>query len=94
MAAVAQDDIADVAVAVLTEPEAHLSATYSLSGPEALTLTQVAATISAVTGRTVSYAEERCRRHSASRASYGAPDWQVEAWVRPTPPSPPASSPT
>src|SRR5439155_22774549 len=38
VAAVAQDDIAEAAVAVLRQPDGHDGATYSLTGPEALTL--------------------------------------------------------
>ena len=39
---VAQDDIADVAAVVLADPGAHVDATYTMTGPEALTLTEVA----------------------------------------------------
>ncbi|GAB3198467.1 SDR family oxidoreductase [Geodermatophilus arenarius] len=81
VAAVAQDDVADAAVAVLREPAAHAGRTYDLTGPEALTLAEVAATITAVTGRPVRYHAETVEEAFASRASYGAPDWQVEAWV-------------
>jgi len=81
VAAVAQDDVADAAVAVLRDPDAHAGATYELTGPEALTLTEVAATITAVTGRAVRYTAETLAEAHASRASYAAPDWQVDAWV-------------
>jgi NAD(P)H dehydrogenase (quinone) len=81
VAAVAQDDVADAAVAVLRDPAPHAGATYDLTGPEALTMTEVAATITAVTGRPVRFHDETLEEAYASRASYGAPDWQVEAWV-------------
>jgi NAD(P)H dehydrogenase (quinone) len=81
VAVVAQDDIADAAVAVLQDPAAHAGRTYDLTGPEALTLTDVAATLTAVTGRPVSYSPETVEEAYASRASYGAPDWQLDAWV-------------
>ncbi|MGY1780209.1 SDR family oxidoreductase [Geodermatophilus sp. SYSU D01036] len=81
VAAVAQDDVADAAVAVLRDPAAHAGRTYDLTGPEALTLTEVAETITAVTGRPVRYHAETVEEAFASRASYGAPGWQVEAWV-------------
>ncbi|GAA4701150.1 SDR family oxidoreductase [Phytohabitans rumicis] len=80
-AAVTQDDIADVAAAVLRDPGAHENARYDLTGPEALTLHEVAATISEVTGRTVDYHDESLNEAYASRAGYGAPTWQVDAWV-------------
>ncbi|BCB79093.1 SDR family oxidoreductase [Phytohabitans flavus] len=81
VAAVAQDDIADAAVAVLREPEQHANARYDLTGPAALTLREVAATITEVTGRPVRYQDESLNEAYASRAAYGAPAWQVEAWV-------------
>jgi uncharacterized protein YbjT (DUF2867 family) len=81
VAAVAQDDIADVAAAVLLDPGAHAGRTYDLTGPEALSLGDVAAALSAATGRQVRYERETVEQAHASRASYGAPDWQVEAWV-------------
>lgn len=81
VAAVAQDDIADAAAAVLQSPTDHADATYTLTGPEALTLDEAAAIISAATGRDVSYHPETVPEAYSSRAVYGAPDWQVDAWV-------------
>ena len=80
MALVAQDDIA-AAVAMLREPTAHAGRTYDLTGPEVLALAEVAAVLSAVTGRAVLYVPATVEEALASRAFYGAPDWQVEAWV-------------
>lgn len=79
--AVAQDDIADVAAAVLRRPDDHAGRTYDLTGPAALSLGSVAATLTAATGRPVTYVAETVDEAYASRASYGAPDWQVDAWV-------------
>jgi uncharacterized protein YbjT (DUF2867 family) len=81
VAVVAQDDVADVAVAVLRSPPAHVRCTYELTGPEALNFAEIAAVITAVTGRPVSYYDEALDEAYASRAGYGAPDWQLEAWV-------------
>lgn len=78
---VAQDDIADAATAVLRDPDPHAGTTYSLTGPEALTLNEIAAILSSVTSRKVSYHPETIDEAYASRAHYGAPDWQVDAWV-------------
>ncbi|WP_284044078.1 SDR family oxidoreductase [Actinoplanes sp. M2I2] len=80
-AVVAQDDIVDAAVAVLRDPAAHDGRTYDLTGPVALSLAEVAATISSVTGREVRYQAESLSEAYASRASYGAPQWQLDAWV-------------
>jgi NAD(P)H dehydrogenase (quinone) len=81
VAAVAMDDIADAAAVVLLNPDAHAGTTYTLTGPEALTLDDVAATLTAALNRQVSYHPETLEEAYASRASYGAPQWQLDAWV-------------
>ncbi|HET6532452.1 MAG TPA: SDR family oxidoreductase [Actinoplanes sp.] len=78
---VAQDDIADAASAVLRDPHPHIGATYDLTGPAALTFTEMAATITEVTGRPTRFENETLEQAYASRARYGAPRWQVDAWV-------------
>ncbi len=77
VAAVARADVADVAVAVLRAPSDHVDATYVLTGPEALTLSEVAER----TGKT--FEDETVEQAYASRrAAYPwAEDWQLDAWV-------------
>ncbi|TRW43973.1 SDR family oxidoreductase [Georgenia yuyongxinii] len=81
VAAVAQDDIADAAAAILRDPAGHDGHAYDLTGPEELTLTEVAAILSEHLGRQVRYLAETVEEAFASRAHYGAPGWEVEAWV-------------
>jgi len=85
VAAVARDDIADAAVAVLLgdggDPARHDGRGYDMTGPEALTLAEIAEELSRVAGRPISYQEETVEEAYASRASYGAPDWEVDGWV-------------
>jgi NAD(P)H dehydrogenase (quinone) len=78
---VAQADIAEVAVAVLTSNGAYDGRTLNLTGPEALTMNEIAAILSDHLGRTVYYIPETIDEAYASRASYGAPQWQVDGWV-------------
>jgi NAD(P)H dehydrogenase (quinone) len=81
-AAVTRDDIADVAVAVLLEGgEGHAGRTYDLTGPEAFTLAEAAEELSRAAGRPVTYHAETLDEAYASRAHYGAPDWEVAGWV-------------
>ena len=80
VAAVARDDIADVAVAVLLG-DGHDGRTYDVTGPEAITLQEVAEELSRVTGRSITYHAETLEEAYESRASYGAPDFEVEGWV-------------
>jgi len=79
--AVSRADVARSAVAVLRQPGEHAGTTYELTGREALDLSDVARTITEVTGRPTSYHAETIEEAYASRASYNAPDWQVDAWV-------------
>jgi len=81
VAIVARADVARTVSRVLENPEAHANQTYTLTGPEALTLTQVAAVITDVTGTPTTFYNETLDEAYASRASYNAPDWQVDAWV-------------
>jgi NAD(P)H dehydrogenase (quinone) len=80
VAAVARDDIADVAAAVLLG-DGHDGRTYDVTGSEAITLHEVAEELSRVTGRTITYYAETLEEAYASRASYGAPEFEVEGWV-------------
>jgi NAD(P)H dehydrogenase (quinone) len=81
VSAVTQDDVADAATAVLRSAADHAGAVYDLTGPEDLTLEQVAAIITKTTGRQVTYHPETVEEAYASRAAYGAPGWQVDGWV-------------
>lgn len=76
VAAVARADVADVAVAVLRDPAAHAGATYTLSGPEALTLTEIAERTGV---RFEDETEEAA--YAWRREQYGAEQWQLDAWV-------------
>jgi len=80
-AMVARADVARVAAAVLLNPEAHADTTYDLTGPEELTLAEVAEKLSAHTGRAVSFHDETIPEAYASRAKWHAPGWQNDAWV-------------
>jgi NAD(P)H dehydrogenase (quinone) len=81
VAAVARDDIAEVAVAVLAEDGGHDGRTYDLTGSEALTMEEVARELSRAAGRPITYRNETMEEAYASRAPYGAPDWEVAGWV-------------
>ena len=81
VAAVARADVADVAAAILRSPARHEGATYELTGPEALSMAQIAQRAGAVVGRTLDYRAETVDEAYASRARYGAEQWQLDAWV-------------
>ena len=57
VAAVARDDVAAAAAAVLADPRAHVGSIYDLTGPESLSFTEVARIVSESTGRAVTFHE-------------------------------------
>ncbi len=81
VAPVSRRDVAEVAAAVLRAPADHAGTTYDLTGPEALTLDQIAEVLSDVTGRPHRFHDETLEEARSSRAHYGAPGWMVEAWI-------------
>jgi uncharacterized protein YbjT (DUF2867 family) len=81
VAAVSRDDIARTAAHVLREPDAHRGATYTLTGPEALTLSEVAEILTRESGRPTRFHNETLDEAYASRAKWNAPSWQNDAWV-------------
>lgn len=67
------DDIADVAVAALTEP-GHVGQLYELTGPRTLTMAEAAAEIGAALGREIRYTEVDPDAYSAGMRAAGLPD--------------------
>jgi NAD(P)H dehydrogenase (quinone) len=81
LAAVLRDDIADAVVELLTGEGDFAGQAYDLTGPEAFTLGEAAAEMSRASGKRISFVDETLGEARASRAVYGAPDWEVEAWI-------------
>ena len=80
VAAVARDDVADVAAAVLLG-SGHDGQTYDLTGPTAFTLAEAAAALTEAAGVPIGYHAETVDEAYRSRSGYGAPDWAVDGWV-------------
>lgn len=78
---VARADVVRTAAAILREPELHLGRSYQLTGPQALSMPEVAAILTEETGSAVRFVNESLEQAHASRAGYGAPAWQLDAWV-------------
>lgn len=81
VAAVARADVADVAAAVLADPAAHRNATYTLTGPEAVTMTEAAVRMTAALGRPFSFVDQTLDEAYASRRVFSTEQWQLDAWV-------------
>ena len=71
------DDVADVAVAALSD-DRHVGELYELTGPRSLTFAQAAAEIAEATGREVTYVPVSLARHADELGRHGAPAEVVE----------------
>jgi uncharacterized protein YbjT (DUF2867 family) len=75
VSAVLRDDVAAAAAAVLERAADHGGQTYELTGPEAFSLAEAAELLG------VAYHDETDEEAFASRAAFGAPDYEVRGWV-------------
>ena len=73
-------DIADAAVAALTG-SGHEGKIYSLTGPEALTMAEVAERLSAATGRTIRYSNVPPQAAKQAQLAAGVPPYLADALV-------------
>jgi uncharacterized protein YbjT (DUF2867 family) len=80
LAAILRDDVAAAAAAVLTS-DGHDGRSYDLTGPEAFSLAEAAELMSRATGKAIRFQDETDEEAFASRAVFGAPDWEVRGWV-------------
>jgi uncharacterized protein YbjT (DUF2867 family) len=79
---VSVEDIAAVAAVTLTEPEAHAGSAYAPTGPQALTMAEAAAMISAAAGRTITYRDTDREQWIAAMVSTGIPAEYAEVLRR------------
>ena len=71
------EDIADIAVAALTE-DGHAGQLYELTGPRSLTFAEAAKEIAEATGREIRYVPVSLEEHAAEAAEHGVPAEVVE----------------
>ncbi|MGW5519308.1 NAD(P)H-binding protein [Nocardia africana] len=72
------EDIADVAVAALTE-HGHAGEIYELTGPRALTFAEAVATIASATGRMIGYQPVGLDEYAAAMSAMGLPPEVVDS---------------
>ncbi|HZU34042.1 MAG TPA: SDR family oxidoreductase [Candidatus Angelobacter sp.] len=77
---VSREDVAQVAAAILSSSN-PLTGTPDVTGPEAITFTEAARRLSAITGRNLRFEDESLEEGRRWRRATGAKDWQVETWV-------------
>jgi uncharacterized protein YbjT (DUF2867 family) len=79
-APITRDDIADVAVSALLNKQQD-TARLDLTGPDLLTMSEVARLLTESFGKPVTFINETIEEAFASRADYDAPAYEVEGWV-------------
>jgi uncharacterized protein YbjT (DUF2867 family) len=75
------DDVADVAVSVVREPDRHRGATYEVTGPQALDGHDVAAALSHATGGSIDFVDTPMTAVREQLARSGMPPAMVDAFV-------------
>ncbi|HEX7352645.1 SDR family oxidoreductase [Brachybacterium sp.] len=78
---VARRDVAEVAARILRDPVPWAGRTLDLTGPVAVSLAEAALLMTRSLGEEYEFVDETLAEARASRASYGAPDWQLDAWI-------------
>src|SRR5919107_230734 len=73
-------DIAEVAVAALTQP-GHEGKSYELTGPQALTHAEMAETLSKALGRQVAFIDIPSEAIRDAFLGFGVPEWQADGLV-------------
>ncbi|MDN6302692.1 MAG: SDR family oxidoreductase [Dermabacteraceae bacterium] len=78
---VARRDVAEVAARILREPAPWAGRALDLTGPVAVTLAEAVLLMTRARGEEYEFVDETLAEARASRAPYGAPDWQIDAWL-------------
>ncbi|MGT2829095.1 SDR family oxidoreductase [Streptococcus hillyeri] len=81
VSAVVRDDVVSVALAILQNPEKWENETLDMTGPEELTLSEMAEQISNIWDKKISYVEESVDEAYVSRKVWEAEDWEYDSWV-------------
>lgn len=78
---VARRDVAEVAARILRDPAPWAGRALDLTGPVAVTLAEAVLLMTLARGEEYEFVDETLTEARASRVPYGAPDWQIDAWI-------------
>lgn len=81
VSAVLRSDVAQVAAAILKNPDQWRNQTLNMTGPEELTLAEMAQQASQILGKDIPYIEETVEQAYESRKVWPAEDWEYDSWV-------------
>ena len=78
---VAREDAGRVAAGVLADPGRYENQTLDVTGPQALTLDEIAQILTRVQARPVTYVRETIEEAYESRKKWPAAQWEYDSWV-------------
>lgn len=81
VSAVARKDTSRVAAEILLNPKEWENQTLNLTGPEDLSMEEIVALLSKVTGDAIAYVDETVEEAYESRKKWPAQTWEYDAWV-------------
>lgn len=81
VSAVARKDTSRVAAEILLNPKKWEKQTLNLTGPEELSMEEIVALLSKVTGNSIKYIDESLEEAYESRKKWPAETWEYDAWV-------------
>lgn len=81
VSAVVRSDVAQVAAKILQEPQKWKGQILNMTGPDNLSLAQIAEQVGQYVGRNMAYTPESLEEAYQSRKAWPAEDWEYDAWV-------------
>ena len=81
VSAVARKDTSRVAAEILLHPKKWENQSLNLTGPEDLSMEEIVALLSKVTGNSITYVNESVEEAYESRKKWPAETWEYDTWV-------------
>lgn len=81
VSAVVRSDVSEVVAKILENPGKCENQTLNMTGPEELSITEIAKTVSEYFGKEIKYIEETVEEAYESRKIWKAEQWEYDSWV-------------
>lgn len=81
VSAVVREDVAAVALAVLQNPQKFANQVLDMTGPESLSMAEIADIVGRAWKKNITYIEETVEEAYESRKAWPAEDWEYDSWV-------------
>ena len=81
VSAVVRSDVSEVVAKILENPGKCENQTLNMTGPEELSITEIAKTVSEYFGKEIKYIEETVEEAYESRKIWKAEQWEYDSWI-------------